>query len=65
MPAETSITFGATMREYLRAAEERNAAALDTVAERVLEVVRTDGRIHVAGTGHSSALVLEAFYRAG
>ncbi len=53
------------MLDHLRAAEERNAAALDEVAGRVLGVIRDGLRLHVTGTGHSSALVLEAFYRAG
>ena len=57
--------FGAQMRDHLAAAEARNAATLDAVADRILDVVRNDLRIHVTGTGHSSALVLEAFYRAG
>lgn len=66
MTAEASATgFGGTMREHLLAAEQRNAAALDVVAEHILEAVRAGHRVHVAGTGHSSALVLEAFYRAG
>jgi uncharacterized phosphosugar-binding protein len=58
-------TFGAAMCDHLAAAEERNAETLDTVADRILDAVRDDRRIHVTGTGHSSALVLEAFYRAG
>jgi uncharacterized phosphosugar-binding protein len=31
----------------------------------MLEAVAADGLIHVTGTGHSTALVLEGFYRAG
>jgi uncharacterized phosphosugar-binding protein len=31
----------------------------------MLEVVRGDGLVYAAGTGHSMALVLETFYRAG
>jgi uncharacterized phosphosugar-binding protein len=57
--------FGAAMRAHLEEAEERNAKALDDVAAQMLEVVRRDLRIHVAGTGHSTGLVLETFYRAG
>ena len=60
-----AATFGARMRAHLEAVEERNGPTLDAVATRMLEVVADDGRIHVTGTGHSSALVLEAFYRAG
>ncbi len=57
--------FGAAMRDHLHEAEQRNAAALDTVAERFVAAVGDGLRVHVTGTGHSSALVLEAFYRAG
>ncbi len=64
MPPDAD-TFGAAVCDHLAAAEERNRDMLATVAERILDVVRADLRIHVAGTGHSSALVLEAFYRAG
>lgn len=60
-----AAAFGDTMRRHLDAVEEANADGLAAVAGRMLEVVRDDRRIHVAGTGHSSALVLETFYRAG
>ncbi len=53
------------MRAHLARAERANAATLDTVARRMLEVVRDDGLIYTTGTGHSLALVLESFYRAG
>lgn len=65
MSAEDAAVFGDTMRRHLAAVENANADALDAVAGRMLEVIRDEGRLHVAGTGHSSALVLEAFYRAG
>jgi uncharacterized phosphosugar-binding protein len=35
------------------------------VAGTLLEVIRGDGLVYAAGTGHSMALVLETFYRAG
>jgi uncharacterized phosphosugar-binding protein len=57
--------FGAVMREHLRVTEEANAAALDDVATRMMDAIERGARIHAAGTGHSSGLVLEAFYRAG
>ena len=56
---------GAWMRDHLRAVEEANAPVLDAVARRMLEVVRADGLIFVAGTGHSLAQMLECFFRAG
>jgi uncharacterized phosphosugar-binding protein len=57
--------FGARMVDHLRAAEERNDEVVDRVVERVLATVGAGLRVHVTGTGHSSSLVLEAFYRAG
>jgi uncharacterized phosphosugar-binding protein len=57
--------FGDQMRDHLARTEARNAEVIDEVAARMLEVVRHNGRIHVAGTGHSTAMVLETFYRAG
>jgi uncharacterized phosphosugar-binding protein len=57
--------FGQTMRDHLARVEAINAATLDRIADRMLEVVRLDGLIYVAGTGHSIGSVLETFYRAG
>ena len=65
MAADRAAGFGETMREHLRDAEGRNSDAIDRIVERVLAAVRAGLRLHVTGTGHSSALVLEAFYRAG
>lgn len=56
---------GTMMREHLRAVEEANRAVLDAVARRMHAAIRADGLIFVAGTGHSTALLLESFYRAG
>jgi uncharacterized phosphosugar-binding protein len=61
----TAAGFGAAMRAHLERVEAANAAVLDTVAARMLHVVRSDGLIYVAGTGHSIGSVLETFYRAG
>lgn len=65
MGAGSAGAFGARMVAHLEEVEERNDEALDRVADRLLAAVRADLRIHAAGTGHSSALVLETFYRAG
>lgn len=62
---DPSVDFGAQMRAHLERAQTRNADVLDAVVARMLAVVRDDGRIHVAGTGHSTALMLETFFRAG
>jgi uncharacterized phosphosugar-binding protein len=63
--ADLRRPVGARIRDHLQAVEEANAATLDAVASRMLEVVREDGLIFVGGTGHSLAQVLECFYRAG
>jgi len=53
------------MREHLRRVEVANHDVLETVARAMLAVARADGLIYAAGTGHSVALLLESFYRAG
>lgn len=50
---------------HLEAMASANAPRLEEVAGLMLEVVERDGLIYTAGTGHSTALVLETFYRAG
>lgn len=65
MVADLTRGFGARMLGHLEDAEERNRDVLDRVADRLLATVRAGLRIHTTGTGHSSALVLETFYRAG
>jgi uncharacterized phosphosugar-binding protein len=57
--------FGAQALTHLERVGTHNATVLDAVAERMLAVVRTGGVLHTAGTGHSIAMVLETFYRAG
>jgi uncharacterized phosphosugar-binding protein len=61
----TAEEFGSAMRAHLLRVEVNNAAVLDRVADRMLDVVRHEGLIYVAGTGHSIGSVLETFYRAG
>lgn len=58
-------SFGTAIRLHLERVESVNAATLDIVSELMLGVVRKDRLIHVTGTGHSIALMLETFYRAG
>lgn len=60
-----AAAFGARIRDHLEKVEEANGAVLDELADLFLDVVRRDGLIYTAGTGHSIALVLETFYRAG
>jgi uncharacterized phosphosugar-binding protein len=57
--------FGELMRAHLELVEARNREVLDRVADRALEVIAAGGVLLTAGTGHSMALVLESFYRAG
>lgn len=64
-PERTPGGFGERVRDHLARVEAVNDAVLDEVAGLLLEVVRRDALVYVAGTGHSVALVLETFYRAG
>lgn len=57
--------FGLAAREHLRRVEEHNADTVETIAGRMLDAVRADRLIHTAGAGHSLAMVMESFYRAG
>jgi uncharacterized phosphosugar-binding protein len=61
----TAHTFGSDMRGHLARVELDNADVLDQVADKMLAVIEDDGLIYVGGTGHSIALMLESFYRAG
>ncbi|TDD36065.1 sugar isomerase domain-containing protein [Actinomadura sp. KC06] len=48
--------------------DDLDAASGDAIGEAaglLLEAVEADGIVHVAGAGHSLAMVLETFYRAG
>lgn len=56
---------GEQMRLHLLDAERRNADALDAVVKRVYQTVIDDALVITTGTGHSLAMVLETFYRAG
>ena len=56
---------GRAMRLHLEEIEGRNAGALDAVADRMYRAIVDDGLILATGTGHSLAMVLETFYRAG
>jgi uncharacterized phosphosugar-binding protein len=57
--------FGASMRAHLERVEAHNGAVLDEVAGRAIEVVAGGGVLLAAGAGHSLAMVMETFYRAG
>ena len=53
------------MREHLGRVERHNADALDQAAELVLGAVAGGGLVYAGGSGHSLAMVLEGFFRAG
>jgi uncharacterized phosphosugar-binding protein len=63
--SDSAAAFGEEVRHHLARIERENADVLDAVAGTMLDVVRGDGLVYAAGTGHSMALVLETFYRAG
>jgi uncharacterized phosphosugar-binding protein len=60
-----SEEVGVQMRQHLQKIEDRNADTLDLVAARMHQVIVDDGLVLTTGTGHSLAMVLETFYRAG
>jgi uncharacterized phosphosugar-binding protein len=53
------------MREHLDRVEHHNQDALDRAAELVLDAVLGGGLVYIGGSGHSLAMVLEGFFRAG
>ncbi len=61
----SAAQFAEDMRSHLATVERHNTEVLDRVATRMLEVITSGGLIYVGGTGHSCALMLESFYRAG
>lgn len=65
LTVETHAEFGSRIHDHLARLESVNAATLDEVAALCYRVIRGDGLIFAGGTGHSLAMVLESFYRAG
>jgi uncharacterized phosphosugar-binding protein len=53
------------MREHLDRVERHNAGALDQAADLLLGPVTGGGLVYAGGSGHSLAMVLEGFFRAG
>jgi uncharacterized phosphosugar-binding protein len=53
------------MREHLERVERHNDDALDRACELVLATVLGGGLVYAGGSGHSLAMVLEGFFRAG
>ncbi|HEX2177429.1 MAG TPA: sugar isomerase domain-containing protein [Nocardioidaceae bacterium] len=65
MQTERLPALAGTVRELLDVVDHANREALPRAADLVLECLRRDGLVHVAASGHSLAMVCEAFYRAG
>lgn len=53
------------IKKLLRTVENREAAAMNKAAYRIADTIQRDGIIHLFGSGHSSILVNEVYYRAG
>jgi uncharacterized phosphosugar-binding protein len=53
------------MREHLERVERHNADALEQACDLVLGAVTGGGLVYAGGSGHSLAMVLEGFFRAG
>ena len=53
------------MREHLDRVERHNADALDRAAGILLPAATGGGLVYAGGSGHSLAMVLEGFFRAG
>src|SRR3954454_14149250 len=53
------------MKEHLDRVERHNADALDRASELLLGPVTSGGLVYAGGSGHSLAMVLEGFFRAG
>jgi uncharacterized phosphosugar-binding protein len=53
------------MREHLDRVERHNADVLERAAELVVGAVTGGGLVYAGGSGHSLAMVLEGFFRAG
>lgn len=57
--------FGGAVRDHLHDVERANHVVLGQAADRMLDAVRSGGLVHATGSGHSLAMVMETFYRAG
>ena len=57
--------FPARVRNLLDDLDTASGEAIGATAALLLESIEADGIVHVAGAGHSLAMVCETFYRAG
>lgn len=65
MPDITRPQLPDRVRTLLDDLDAASGKAIDAAAALLLESVEADGIVHVAGAGHSLAMVFETFYRAG
>ncbi|WP_067468263.1 sugar isomerase domain-containing protein [Actinomadura macra] len=65
MPDAVLIELPGRVRALLDDVDSVSGAAIGDAAALLLEAVEADGIVHVAGAGHSLAMVCETFYRAG
>lgn len=59
------LPYFAEIRALLARAEEKNAATIEIVSERIAASIAAGGVLHAFGTGHGHMLAEEIFYRAG
>lgn len=64
-PRGAGPAFPDRVRALLDDLDAASGAAIDAAAALVLDSVEAGGIVHVAGAGHSLAMVCETFYRAG
>ncbi|WP_396448543.1 SIS domain-containing protein [Actinomadura sp.] len=65
MPDAARPSFPDRVRALLDDLDAASGEAIGAAAALVLDSVQADGIVHVAGAGHSLAMVFETFYRAG
>lgn len=65
MPDAASSGFPARVRSLLDDLDSTSGGAAGDAAALLLDAIEAGGIVHVAGAGHSLAMVFETFYRAG
>ncbi|MFD0691048.1 sugar isomerase domain-containing protein [Actinomadura fibrosa] len=65
MPDAARQGLPGRVRALLDDVDAASGAAIREAAALLLDAVEADGIVHVAGAGHSLAMVCETFYRAG
>lgn len=57
--------YAVQTRRLLDYFDSGSSTGITQAARLILDAIRSDGLVHVAGAGHSLAMVCESFYRAG